>query len=246
MLQLVAAAQGTHSQLEFEVASVKLTPLEVVRQSPSTTQAHPGSLTMRSVRLRTCIDWAYSLKEYQVLGPDWLGAPGWLGIDVARYDILAKAAADTPVSDLRLMLRALLMDRFKLAFHMETRQVPAYGLTVPKLSPMLRASDDQTRSGSMTAKDSVVSVQSTTMTEFADWLSGPLHAPVLDMTNLGGRFDFQWDVSRYASGNEHEELNVPSFYMNIVQDALGMKLDRRRTSLEVMVIDRLEKRPTEN
>ena len=66
------------------------------------------------------------------------GAPKFL--DAARFDVIAKASttsgpANAPqvdIDDLRLMLRALLLERFKLATHMEDRPVPAYTLTSVK------------------------------------------------------------------------------------------------------------------
>jgi len=129
---LTAFAIAASAQ-SFDVASVKLTTSIRPGYGNEHIVARPGNLTMSNVRLRAMIKWAYDVKDYQISGPSWLGLPGWLGGDLARYEVLAKAPAETPVATLRLMLQKLLADRFKLALHRETREVPAYALTVTKL-----------------------------------------------------------------------------------------------------------------
>jgi uncharacterized protein (TIGR03435 family) len=122
---------------QFEVASVKpdrigsaggeSAPREKITVSP-------GSLTMRSVTLQTCIKWAYGLRDFQISGPGWLSSE--------RYDIAAKASGPAAEPELRLMLRALLADRFKLKTRMETKEKPIYALVVAKGGPRLHASKD--------------------------------------------------------------------------------------------------------
>jgi uncharacterized protein (TIGR03435 family) len=238
----VAAAQP-----KFEVASVKPTPPPAPGQpmGPESIVSHPGSLAMRNVRLRSCIKWAYNLKEYQLSGPNWLGSPGWLGSDVGRYDIVAKAAEGTAVPELRVMLQALLADRFKLAVHREPRDVPAYALLVVKSGPALHTSEVPTGESRIIPQGPVLAFQNTTIAEFAEWVSGPLGMPVLDMTNLSGRFDFKIDASPYASPASAKEDQEYAF-VKAIQDQLGLKLDRRKSQVETLVIDHVEKTPTDN
>jgi uncharacterized protein (TIGR03435 family) len=83
-----------HAQPSFEVASVKpIPPGPKNDQSPFAEKidAHPGSVSMRNVRIRTCIKWAYDLKNYEISGVDPL-AP-------EHYNIMAKAEEGTPVSE---------------------------------------------------------------------------------------------------------------------------------------------------
>jgi uncharacterized protein (TIGR03435 family) len=87
---------------------------------------------------------AYNLQRSQIVGgPDWL--------ETARFDVVAKAEGDIrgagpggPVGPLNYMLQDLLADRFKLAVHRETRELPIYALTFArddkKLGQGLRAS----------------------------------------------------------------------------------------------------------
>jgi uncharacterized protein (TIGR03435 family) len=131
--------------LEFEVAEIKLSPpeeQELYELYPS------GRLEMRAFPMKDLISQAWDI--------DWIhiderlaGAPKW--IESKRFDIFAKtsAAADGPRGtgfmddDLRLMSRALLIDRFKMSTHYEDRPVPAYVLTA--VSPKLRKADASNR-----------------------------------------------------------------------------------------------------
>lgn len=198
---------------------------------------------MRNVRLRSCVKWAYDVKEYQISGPAWLGSAGWLGSDLGRYDIEAKAAAGTPVAELRLMLQSLLAERFKLALHRETKDVPAFALLVIKPGPGLHSAVDPNGALAVAAKGSVLSWKSASMSEFAEWLAGPLGAPVIDATNLKGRFDFDLGDDQPPSAAKGDQQFA---MLNSVQQQLGLKLERRKSPVEMLVIDHIEKTPTAN
>src|SRR5215831_5228771 len=114
LLTILTVTTTALAQPSFEVASVK----EVVDFVPGTMSekivANPGNLTMRNVRLRACLKWAYDVRDYQIAGPSWMGAPGWGGREIARYEILAKASQDTSIPQMKLMLQRLLAERFKV------------------------------------------------------------------------------------------------------------------------------------
>jgi len=74
----------------------------------------PGQLVVKNHTLKQLIKAAYRVKEYQVAG-----AAGWMDADA--YDVDAKAASKTNFMQDLTMLQALLMDRFQLKFHRETR-----------------------------------------------------------------------------------------------------------------------------
>ena len=140
MLGLVAlsALSGQESTAPtFEVASVKRNNTSepgrqgaLFRENINTTD---GSVTLRNVTLNSCIKWAYGLQDPQISGPDW--------ITVERYDIVAKSSAPTSEGQLRLMLRTLLADRFKLVVHSEIKSLSVIALTVGKNRPKLRESE---------------------------------------------------------------------------------------------------------
>src|SRR5580704_7999137 len=106
----------------FEVASVKVAdPGEAgPGDIPRNMENSPGHFVMRNVPLRYCVEWAYDLKDYQVAGPDWIKAEN-------RYDIQATAPGASE-NDMRLMLQALLLDRFQMKVHRETKNLDVFAL----------------------------------------------------------------------------------------------------------------------
>jgi uncharacterized protein (TIGR03435 family) len=237
-LALAQSDQGSR----FEVASVKISQKPPLGKmyGREDIQANPGSLNMHMVRFRTCIKWAYQVPEQYILGPDWLGAPGWMGGDVTRYDIVAKAAADTPVSELRLMLRTLLGDEFKLAAHRETKNMPGYSMTVAKRGSKLSASQDSSNSQPVVgAEAGSVVFKNMTIAEFAEWLAGPIRFPVLDQTSLAGRFDFKLDMAQYGFNEDDRQ----SAFASALQEQLGLKLTKVSVPSDMLVIDHVESVP---
>lgn len=86
----------------------------------------PGRLVARNVTVAMLIRDAYELRGVQVTGgPSW-ATGGWN--EASHFDIQATMAPDTPAKDVYAMMRSLLRDRFMLAAHRESREVPAYAL----------------------------------------------------------------------------------------------------------------------
>src|SRR5262245_21030490 len=80
-----------------------------------------GRVFAQNVSLRELIRAAYALEDSQLDG----GA-AWIGSE--RFDVEARASADATIDVARAMMRTLLAERFRLATHTETRQLPAYEL----------------------------------------------------------------------------------------------------------------------
>ncbi len=106
---------------QFEVSSVKKPE---GRQTVSTIRTPGGGrITVVNLPLRTILMQAWApMREYQLSG-----APGWMTSD--RFNITAKAETNAPRDQLMLMLRALLVERFQLKYHVEKREMQAYVLT---------------------------------------------------------------------------------------------------------------------
>src|SRR5262245_57665098 len=111
------AAVCSAQQAAFDVASVKQVKQFVPGTLSEKIEAHPGSLSMRDVRLRRIVMWAYDVKDFQISGPSWLGAPAWGGADLSRFEVFAKATEGTPIPQMRLMLQQLLAERFRMKLH---------------------------------------------------------------------------------------------------------------------------------
>ena len=139
-------------KIEFDIASVKKDVTPPSAQTVSTNiplgpmdmfSPTGGLLASKNYSLITYLMFAYKLSSYQiqVLFPL---LPKWANAD--RYDIEARAPIPNPSKDqFRLMMQALLADRFKLATHYETRQVPVLALVLDKpgkLGPQLRPHQD--------------------------------------------------------------------------------------------------------
>jgi uncharacterized protein (TIGR03435 family) len=122
-------AESQASQPQFDVASIK--PSTVVTlgdNNPESIDIAPsGRLTMRNIRLSSCLKWAFDVQDSQISRPGWIGSE--------RYDIIAEATGPTTTNNLKLMLRSLLADRIKLELHHAKKEASVYGLVVAKKRP---------------------------------------------------------------------------------------------------------------
>lgn len=195
---------------EFEVAAVKPSGPDS-KQTRSPFQPG-GKLELMGFPLQQLIGIAWNVN-----GPEMMvGGPKWL--ETEKFDIIAKAGTATvlhapanlppmDIDSLRMMLRSLLIERFKLAVHYEDRPIAAYNLVAGK--PKLTKADPSERTkfkegpGRADAKDPrdknpalgrLVTCQNMTMAEFAAQLQniapGYIHTPVIDETGLEGGYTF--------------------------------------------------------
>src|SRR5580658_6986915 len=179
--------QSTRDLPTFEVASIKASQTPAGRGLASLREdinTDPARLTIGNVSLNTAIRWAYKLGVYEISGPDW--------ISTTRFDIVAKAA--TPVSEdqLRLMLRSLLQERFKLEVHRQPSQLSGYALVVGKNGTKLHPVEGGGE-GSMTGAGLMFEGHKMPLSRLTDIVSSVLRMPVRDMTILEGFYDFKVD-----------------------------------------------------
>ena len=107
---------------EFEVATVK--PNRSGQNGDRRPDLQNGVLTARNVTLHMMLRAAYELHESRIIGPDWL--------DSDRFDLAGKAPAGVPDTEFMPMLQALLKERFQLAVHRETKEMPVFDMVVAK------------------------------------------------------------------------------------------------------------------
>jgi uncharacterized protein (TIGR03435 family) len=208
-------------------------------------------------------------------------APEWTHTD--RFDFWAKVPLGATKDDLRKMLQDLLIDRFKLAVHRETRQMSLYELTVgpdgPKFavaSPTTATEDTgNSNPGAPFERDAEgfpILPHSTSMglrpgrgrarsqnepiSWFVEFLANQLAVPVVDRTGLTERYDFvlSWAFETAAAPSPGEGA-VPgpttldflrSALIDATQHQLGLRLQPKKGQVEVLVVDHIEKIPTEN
>jgi uncharacterized protein (TIGR03435 family) len=225
---------------KFEVASVKrassgANPGDI----PRNMDASPGHFAMFNVPLRYALEWAYNMKDFEITGPDWIKAD-------ERYDIVAKAAA--PVSDqqIRLMLQALLIERFQMKTHTEKKELSVYVLLPGKATPKVKESSDGA-APSISGGPSGASFHNQPISRFTFMLTRRLDRPVLDMTGLKGAYDFTVDLSGLGFGGNPPpaESTGPSIF-TAVQNDLGLKLEARKQPIDILMIDSVNKIPTAN
>lgn len=228
-LCLVASGQAPP---EFIAASIRPSAAPVQFEHDGTTEITPGLLTMRDVTTATCIKWAYGVQDSQIAGPKWLQSD--------HFDILARAAGDASADQMKAMMRSTLAGRFRLTFHRENRELQAYALTVAKGGPKLRESAPGTHPYRENTTVSTIG-RALSMREFADFISGPLHMPVVDSTGLAGRYDFTLDFTAYLPDNNSAAPdNINGIIISALQGELGLKLESKKESVEVLVVDQVE------
>jgi len=233
-------AQGT-APLKFDVASIK----PAVGGMRPEVQTSPGSLTIRNQSLLYLIQWAYDTPPFQISGPDWLNDN--------RFDVLAKAEGGRDDAKLRLMLQALLAERFGLKAHPDQKEMQVYGLTLAKSGPKFQESTDEGPPVFDRGGPTTLTAHRVTMKDLAIQISDPLKRPVIDETGLKGRYEIKIDVSAYmqgatggGDGRGEGQIDVMSVLFTALQQQLGVKLDSKKESVNILVIDHAEKVPTEN
>jgi uncharacterized protein (TIGR03435 family) len=224
----------------FAAASIRPSAAEVQFEHDGKTVTTPGTVTMRDVTVATCIKWAYGVQDSQISGPAWLQSD--------HFDITAKA--DEPAADekLKLMMRSLLAERFALSFHRQNKELRSYVMTVAKGGAKLHESAPDVKPFRENSAIGTVA-KATTMKEFADFMAGPLQAPVVDMTGLTARYDFELNFTRYIPTGETvmkvDYDNTNGIIISALKGELGLDLQSRKEEVEVLVIDRVE-RPSDN
>ena len=239
---LVLACVPTVSaqQPAFAAATIRPSAAEVKFEHDGAIEFHGDTLSMRDVSVQTCIKWAYGVQDSQISGPGW--------IDSDKFDIVAKADSPATEAQMKQMMQTLLAERFQLSFHRQSKELKAFVLTVAKGGAKVHpaAAPDAESFHQNSANGSVV--KSMTIREWGDYISGPLQMAVVDETGLTGKYDFVIDFTPYLPDAHNMDVRRPdstSILMAAMEDELGIKMETRKTGVDVMMIDRVEK-PSEN
>ncbi|MGA3201107.1 MAG: TIGR03435 family protein [Bryobacteraceae bacterium] len=223
-------------QPKFEAASVKRTDQCGVGHS-----VDPSVITLNGFPLTVVLAEAFHVHTDQIVGPSWLEAD--------CFAIVAKVPEGAAKDQIPAMFQALLAERFKLAAHKESRPAPGYALLVDKNGPKFKESDPNSPlAGQVTflAGPGASGFKGpVTMAFLVRRVSQTLHSPVEDLTGLKGRYDI--DVSWRAMEPEHpDSADARADIFTALRDSLGLRLERRKEQVEVLVIDHIERVPTEN
>jgi uncharacterized protein (TIGR03435 family) len=275
-----AALAFGQKRLEFEVASIKLAP-DQIQQVGAGLHIDGAQVALNDLSIKDIVGIAYRVKPNQILGPDWITSQ--------RYNIAAKLPDGGSQDQVRQMIQSLLADRFQMKMHRETRDFQVYALGVGKgglkittlppdpdsdnreASPISVAaggnangvSIDLGRGTSLSLGATTLEAKKIDMPTFADMLSRFTDRPVVDMTNIKGRYDFTLELtpedrtamlvrSALAAG-----VVLPPQALRILDvgstvsltsslEKIGFTFETRKAPLEVLVIDSVQKTPTEN
>ncbi len=274
------ATAGLFAQsLQFEVASLRPSeprPDQTVsvglRMDGS--QARIGQFTLRDY-----LAFAYRVKRDQVTGPEW--------ISTTRFDLNAKLPDGATAAQVPEMLQALLVERLQIKMHREKKDFPIYALIKDPKNPLtLKPVTDQEAGaapaveigGEGSAKGVSVNLGNGSYYFFADnkfefkrvqmptmatALERYLDRPVLDFTELPGRYDITLPIAAEdfqpllirAAVNSGVQLAPPIVRMAdgvsnaLLQDPMqkvGLKLEARKAPLDLIVVDSALRTPTDN
>jgi uncharacterized protein (TIGR03435 family) len=145
----------------------------------------------------------------------------------------------------RLRLQSLLADRFKLAVHRDTRQMPEYALVVSKNGSKLQVWKEGDEHGpQIIGRGGSVTCWKVNMRAFAEDLSRRLGRTVIDTTGLNGDYNFKFQYQPDQPASVAADLPGPAL-RDALEEQIGLKLESRRGPVEVLVIEHIE-RPTAN
>lgn len=266
-ISLFATLAITLAAQQFEVASVKLAAdppgpqlaMAMARNAgmmpPTIARADSGRVRMKNMTLRLLIAAAYRLRADRVTGPSWM--------DDNFFDVEATMPAGADKDQAHEMLQALLVERFGLAFHRETKELSGYALGVGKNGPKLQEAappapvdesltpEERSRkmmaqlqermrtNGPRIAGGSRYNFNSTTTSQLADRLTGIVGSPVSDETALTGKYAVEIVIHPAT-----DDLPEQTIFSEL--ERMGLKLTPRKIQAEFLIVDKVSKTPTAN
>jgi uncharacterized protein (TIGR03435 family) len=197
---------------------------------------------------------AYRIQPYQLAGPSWLSSE--------YYDIEAKAPEGTTVGQIPGMLRELLKDRFGAAVHWQDREMGGFTLQVAKEGAKLKECkvDECPHEGLLMqgGGKGFLRFDARTTGKLAEQLSGVLKEPVIDMTGLSGTYSIHLNTHTPDADSDQqqpERINVGGQVIDIpgstgslfdVLKEVGLRVVHQKLTVKSLIVDRIERTPTEN
>ena len=217
----------------------------------------PDGFVVTAITSRSLVEMAHDTFSFGRI----VGLPGWTSDE--KYDVVAKT--DGELKDVRVLLQALLRDRFSMKSHTEERRMPAYVLTVlspdgrlgPRLKPAavncddaeavqkaraIRAPGEPVCGG--TSGRNRIWVSGMGIGTLASALASLVNRPVVDRTGLPGRFDVLLEYSAPDLPDPADPSGRVSLF-TAIQEQLGLRLQPEDVPMEVLVVDSIA-RPTDN
>ena len=244
----------------FEVASIKKLDQPVTFRGFPTPPIRGGTVNLQNSTVASLIQFAYGLRDFQIVG-----GPDWMKKDL--FEVTAKAAGEPSRSDVLVMLRSLLEDRFGLRMHPEQREIRFLAMVLarddgrpgPSLRARVAGADCSLGSADaleeMKRKEAAGHAMAShgcgPLSRLAELVSRFTEMPVFDRTGLSG----DWGGTLYFGPDRNvgpfagrltadPDPNLPSFTAAL-REQFGIRLEQTRGPVEVHVIDSVHQ-PTEN
>lgn len=271
ILPLLLSAQD---RLQFEVAAIKpagpLTPNSILGLNADRSQIHISWSSLLDL-----VNMAYRVKRYQISGPDWLGADHFDVVAKVPDGFTQRNIPEMLQSLLqdrfgmkshreKKELSVYTLGLSKPVSSLKEAAAPEVEQNFPtgNINGM-RSVIDFGSGSTFSFADNMIDAKKLNMDQFTEWLSNFLDKPVINNTGLKGYYDFQlklstgdfqsmWTWAAMAGGvvvppqaqPRGDGLTLESF-PNALKDA-GLKLERGKGPIDVLVIDSIQKKPTEN
>jgi uncharacterized protein (TIGR03435 family) len=263
----------------FEVVSIR--PAEPSNQVSAGVRITGSQVRVGAMSLKDYLGMAYAVKPQQIEGPDWLGQE--------RFDVAATIPDGASLAQVPEMFQALLADRFQLKMHREKKELAVYALTVAssglkiKETPPSAEPEEPPRAAVNVAAtggaagvridygggsyfslgNNRIEIKKMTMASLAEALTRFNDRPVLDMTQLAGRYDMSVELTPedYMGVLIRSAINAgvtlpPQAYRVLdsasanplaapLRDA-GLAIDSRKAPLDVIIVDSALETPTDN
>ncbi|HUB34807.1 MAG TPA: TIGR03435 family protein [Bryobacteraceae bacterium] len=242
-------AQIETERPQFDAASVK------VNESGDRpfTRYDPIRVDLHKASIKHLVRRAWPLPDYQIVWPAWVDAQrGRRG-----YDVSVTFPPDTSPQVLNLMFQDLLVTRFGLVTHWETRELKAFEVRVSEQGSKLQ---EAKRPAPPTDFPKYTTKAEPGLWHFSSQLGGApsgltvagfleaidatriLDRPLVDATGIQGNYDIELSVPADVPQNRPD----PSELIRALQKQLGLKVALKTLSLRMLVIDRMERIPTKN
>ncbi|MCU1323633.1 MAG: hypothetical protein JWM43_3282 [Acidobacteriaceae bacterium] len=240
------SAPAHATDLKFSVISVRPGDPAIAHGSFEYRPA-AGKFSSNSATLDQLIGFAYDVRVHQIVGgSDWRSSARFTIEAIADERAIPLSSGADGTQVFRVMLQALLVERFQFAAHLETRDAPVYELVVGKHGSRLKEGTEAF--GGIHMAPGQLTGVAVPMYLFVNQLSRQLGRTVVDKTGLTGKYDLslRWepDSGLVTAEASRPDSSGPSIF-TAVQEDLGLKLQSTKGPVRFVVIDRLE-RPSAN
>ena len=258
MAQQQPTAKRVTAKRVFEVASVK--PIDANTSVFVGMSADPSIVSYRNLTLRDAIRGAYNVRDFQIVGPDWMSN--------MRFEVDAKLPVSATTDQIPEMFQALLEERFKLTWRREPKEMQVYALLTgkdgPKLKlaqmkapnqPMAMGTDGKPRAAVVfggSLSQMTITAPSASLLTLVGVASRFTSRPVVDATGIEGEYDFsltfaaETDAGLPQGFQGNPALSDPAPSLSEAVKKYGLRVETRKETIDMFVITHVEKTPSEN